>query len=232
MHKGPLIGAFRLSRARLSCIGDSPCTRTASCRPFCPLVQKKTALLPASCPKKLLLSANLQLMNALRFLFLTCIVPVLVLLALPTTAPARDITCDFYDIANVPDAWKASMAPGFNNAQKRSLAHYYNKEKNASVMIQIEEAGANTDLAATGRQLVASLQENGCTILSGPEQDAGLLRLEATMTGIPATIWVGTNGELTALTVISGNREECQNFLGLIRNADPLLLPQARQVRP
>lgn len=213
-----------------------PCIETGSARAqhslsFPHAGGKSTASLPLSC-LKIRFCPIFHLMNALRFLSQACVVLVLVLVSQLQTASARDITCDFYDIANVPDAWQVSMAPGFNNAQKRSLAHYYNKEKNASVMIQIEEAGVNTDLAATGEQLVASLQQSGCTILSGPEQDGALLRLEATMTGTPALVWVGTNGELTALTVISGNREECQNFLGLMRNADPLLLPQARQVRP
>lgn len=142
---------------------------------------------------------------------------------------ADSVTCDFYDVVDMPEEWKVSMPPGFNNTDRRSLGHYYNKAKNSSVMIQIGESEYGQDLPDLVAHIVASLKETGCTILSGPEPDGPLMRILATMTGTPAVMWVGSNADLMALTVVSGDTETCRDFLMRMRNADPLLLPTAEQ---
>ncbi len=160
--------------------------------------------------------------------------PVLLLL-LCLAAPdalAKGVTCDFYDIPELPYGWEVSMAPGFNNEEKRSLGHYFNKEHNCSVLIQIAETDAGLDLESLARQTVVNLQTTACIVLSGPEHVGPLMRVEATLTGIPALIYIGLHEDLMCMTVMTGSREECRYFLGTLRNADPTLIPEPELVTP
>ena len=143
---------------------------------------------------------------------------------------ARGLTCDFYDIVELPEEWKVSISPGFNNADRRSLGHYYNRDRNSSVLIQIDRADFDNDIDAVAKKLVEGLERNGATILSPPVADGPLMRLEATLTGTPALIWIGTKDELSSLAIITGDRDACRDFLSHMRNADPLLLPSADMV--
>ncbi len=152
-------------------------------------------------------------------------------LTLPSEGRAQSsFTCDYYDIIDMPDQWDVSMAPGLN-AQKHSLGYYVNKDKNVSVLVQIGETEKYTTLEEETDSLVKRLEKKGVTILSTPVREGELMRIEATATGSPTTIWVGTNGDLIGLTFASGKKEDAFAFFNYMHNQDPLLLPQAANIR-
>ncbi len=165
----------------------------------------------------------------LKAVFLThALVCLFLLTAAAPMVQAKGLTCDFYDIRDVPEGWETVLAPGFNE-RRSSLGHYVNKEKNCSIMIQVSETRKYSTLKEVTEKTVQTLLGNGCTILDGPIPQGSLTRLEVTLTGTPATMWIGTDGDVQAVTVISGNREECRSFLTQFR-ASPQLLPSADQV--
>ncbi|MDO5536704.1 MAG: hypothetical protein Q4F72_04155 [Desulfovibrionaceae bacterium] len=155
----------------------------------------------------------------------------LFLLLAPSHGQAKGLTCDFYDIPEIPEGWSVSIPPGFNE-RKSSLGHFINKTKDCSVMIQVSETKTRATLAEATEQTLNSLRSNGCKILNGPSRQGELTRLEVTLTGTPAVMWVGTDSDVLAVTVISGDREECRLFLAAFRNASPRLFPSAEQVQP
>lgn len=159
--------------------------------------------------------------------------PLLLALGLFLAAPVhadKGLTCDFYDIIELPEGWKVSISPGLNNADSRTLGHYYNRAKDSSVLIQIDKADFHNDIEAVARKLVEGFRQNGAKILAEPTPDGPLMRLEATLTGTPAVVWVGTKDELSSLTILTGDMDACRDFLSLVRNADPLLIPTADMV--
>lgn len=148
------------------------------------------------------------------------------LLACAPALAARGTDNDFYDIPAMPEGWKSSMPPGLNNDQKRSLGHFYNEAKNCAVMIQIAETeNGDETLDEVTRECVNSLKMNGCKILKEPAPEGKLMRFEATLTGTPGTFWVGTNGDMKAHTVATGDLAECMRFINALQNADDRLLP-------
>ncbi len=152
----------------------------------------------------------------------------LLLFAAAPMAQARGVACDFYVISDVPEDWEVAMAPGFNE-RKSSLGHYVNREKNCSIMVHVTETRKYSTLEEVTASTLQTLLGNGCTILKEPVGQGSLSRLELTLTGTPATMWIGTDGDVIAVTVISGDREECRRFLTFFR-ASPQLLPSADQV--
>lgn len=168
-------------------------------------------------------------MRLLRALSLALVV--LGLLACPVQSQARSFTCDYYDVVDMPDAWEVSIAPGLNQ-KKASMGYYVNKETSSSVFVQIGETTAPTTLEELTESLITRLGSQGITILSTPVHEGALMRIEATATGTPATIWVGTNGDVMALTIASGkNREDAFSFFDYMHNQDPVLLPDAGTIR-
>ncbi len=153
----------------------------------------------------------------------------LAVILLPCPASlAKGLTCDFYDISDIPEGWTVTVPPGFNE-RKSSLGHYVNEEKNTSLMIQIAENKDGSDLEEVTRQTLNSLRSNGCTLLKDPVRQGDLMRLEVTSTGIPAVMWLGTDGDVTSVTVLCGDREEGQRFLSFF-HASSKLIPSANLV--
>ena len=74
-----------------------------------------------------------------------------------------------------------------------------NKDKNVSVLVQVGETEEYTTLEEETESLLKRLEKQGVTILSAPVREGYLMRIEATATGAPTTIWVGTNGDIIAL---------------------------------
>ena len=166
-------------------------------------------------------------MQVIRSLFILLLL--LGFLILPASSWARtSFTCDYYDI--MPDQWDVSMAPGLNTI-KNSLGYYVNKEKNVSVLVQVGETEEYTTLEEETESLLKRLEKQGVTILSAPVREGYLMRIEATATGAPTTIWVGTNGDIIALTFAAGNKEDAFSFFDYMRNQDPMLLPSASTIR-
>ena len=152
-------------------------------------------------------------------------------LILPAEGKAQTtFTCDYYDIVDMPDQWDVSMAPGLNT-MKNSLGYYVNKDKNVSVLVQVGETEEYTTLEEETEGLLKRLERQGVTILSAPVLEGNLMRIEATATGAPTTIWVGTNGDIIALTFAAGNKEDAFSFFDYMRNQDPMLLPSAATIR-
>lgn len=150
---------------------------------------------------------------------------------MPEPCHSKGLTCDFYDIPEIPEGWSVSIPPGFNE-RKSSLGHFVNKEKDCSVMIQVSETTEHLTLKTATEQTLASLRNNGCKIFEGPVSDEQLSRFKVTLTGTPTDLWVGTDGDVLAVTVVAGDREECRRFLAAIQNASPQLFPSAEQVQP
>lgn len=168
-------------------------------------------------------------MQIIRSLFILLLL--LGFLILPTSSWARtSFTCDYYDIVDMPDQWDVSMAPGLNTI-KNSLGYYVNKDKNVSVLVQVGETEEYTTLEEETESLLKRLEKQGVTILSAPVREGYLMRIEATATGAPTTIWVGTNGDIIALTFAAGNKEDAFSFFDYMRNQDPMLLPSASTIR-
>ncbi len=168
-------------------------------------------------------------MQVIRSLFILLLL--LGFLILPASSWARtSFTCDYYDIIDMPDQWDVSMAPGLNTI-KNSLGYYVNKEKNVSVLVQVGETEEYTTLEEETESLLKRLEKQGVTILSAPVREGYLMRIEATATGAPTTIWVGTNGDIIALTFAAGNKEDAFSFFDYMRNQDPMLLPSASTIR-
>ncbi len=149
-------------------------------------------------------------------------------LAAPGDVKAKGVACDFYYIKDIPDGWEIILPPGFNQ-RKSSFGYYANKEKDCSVMVQVLGTQKYSSLDEATQQTIDNLSQNGGTILKGPIRQGQLSRLEVTLTGTPSTMWIGTDGDVIALTVISGDRKECQSFL-IQFHASPQLLPSADQV--
>ncbi len=173
--------------------------------------------------------------NGTRLRMAALVFPLLLALGLFLAAPVhadKGLTCDFYDIIELPEGWKVSISPGLNNADNRTLGHYYNRAKDSSVLIQIDKANFHNDIEAVAKKLVEGFRQNGAKILAEPTPDGPLMRLEATLTGTPAVVWVGTKDELSSLTILTGDMDACRDFLSLVRNADPLLIPTADMVPP
>ena len=141
---------------------------------------------------------------------------------------AKGLTCDFYDISDIPDGWTVTVPPGFNE-RKSSLGHYVNEEKNTSLMIQIAENKDGSDLEEVTRQTLESLRSNGCTLLKEPVRQGDLMRLEVTSTGLPAIMWLGTDGDVMSVTVLCGDMEEGRHFLTFF-HAGSKLIPSANLV--
>ena len=168
-------------------------------------------------------------MQIIRSLFILLLL--LGFLILPASSWARtSFTCDYYDIVDMPDQWDVSMAPGLNTI-KNSLGYYVNKDKNVSVLVQVGETEEYTTLEEETESLLKRLEKQGVTILSAPVREGYLMRIEATATGAPTTIWVGTNGDIIALTFASGKKEDAFAFFDYMRNQDPMLLPSASTIR-
>ena len=168
-------------------------------------------------------------MQIIRSLFILLLL--LGFLILPASSWARtSFTCDYYDIVDMPDQWDVSMAPGLNTI-KNSLGYYVNKDKNVSVLVQVGETEEYTTLEEETESLLKRLEKQGVTILSAPVREGYLMRIEATATGAPTTIWVGTNGDIIALTFAAGNKEDAFSFFDYMRNQDPMLLPSAATIR-
>ena len=168
-------------------------------------------------------------MQVIRSLFILLLL--LGFLILPTSSWARtSFTCDYYDIVDMPDQWDVSMAPGLKT-MKNSLGYYVNKDKTVSVLVQVGETEEYTTLEEETESLLKRLEKQGVTILSAPVREGYLMRIEATATGAPTTIWVGTNGDIIALTFAAGNKEDAFSFFDYMRNQDPMLLPSASTIR-
>ena len=153
------------------------------------------------------------------FVILVC-VPLL-----PSIVIAEGTTCDYYHIPQLPVGWAISMPPGINNEQHRSLGHFYNEKKNCAVMIQIAETRYSMSLDDVVTETLNSLKTSVCKILSTPQHDGKLMSMQVTRTGIPGTLWIGTNAGMMALTVATGDLTECRIFLDSLRDANPALLP-------
>ena len=143
----------------------------------------------------------------------------------PTLSHAKGLTCDFYDISDLPAGWKVIVPPGFNE-RKSSLGQYVNEEKNTYLMIQVSENTTAATLEEVTAQTLISLRSNGCRLLKEPLSQGELTRLEVTRTGTPSVMWIGTDGDVTALTVLCGDLEEGKRFLSFI-HASNKLIPSA-----
>ncbi len=170
-------------------------------------------------------------MRSLRFFPAALVLLALSLLACPVPGQAQSFTCDYYDIVDMPDQWQVNIAPGLNSKQS-SVGYYVNKETSSSVFIQVGETTAPTTLEELTEGLITRLGNQGITILSDPVQEGAVMRIEATATGTPATVWVGTNGDVMALTIASGkDREAVLSFFDYMHHQDPVLLPQAATIK-
>lgn len=166
-------------------------------------------------------------MHILRSLLLAALLG----LAAPAMTWAGGVSCDYYEIPELPEGWQSSMPPELNNDKHHSLGQYYNNRLNASLMIQVAETRKkDASIDEMTSEVLNNLKASGCTILSAPVNDGALRRFDVTFSGkTNGTIWVGTDGDLMALTVAAGNIDACREFLKSVTKASPLLLPAANK---
>ena len=137
----------------------------------------------------------------------------------PAPKGPEQLSCKYYTVT-MPDDWKAVMAPAEN--QGMTSAIFARTADTAVVNMVVGPRGV-----ADGKTIAGMFAEQ-FKAEKAPVEKNGQYTFSFTQQGAPHQAWVGTDGDVFMITMITGNRKEAQAFIKQhVTSADyPKLLPQ------